>query len=58
MPGQRGGKTYWAIRVSDASAKGGTGRTVPLTKVVMGALIAYRIEFGLAPLPGPGDPQP
>lgn len=52
------GKTYWAIRVSDASAKGGTGRTVPLTKVVMDALIAYRIEFGLSPLPGPGDPQP
>jgi len=45
------GKSYWVIKVSDESAKGGTGRTVPMTKTAMDALVAYRIEFGLLPLP-------
>ena len=51
-------KSYWVIKVGDESAKGGTGRTVPVTQAAMDALVAYRIEFGLPPLPTPGDPHP
>lgn len=43
------GKSYRVIKVSDESAKDGTGRTVPMTKTAMDALVAYRIEFGLPP---------
>lgn len=51
-------KSYWIIKVSDETAKGGNGRTVPFTKEALDALIAYRVEFGLAPLPAPGERTP
>ncbi|MCE3602370.1 site-specific integrase [Massilia sp. P8910] len=52
------GKSFWVIKVDDESAKGGAGRTVPMTKTAMDALVAYRLEFGLRPLPLVTDLQP
>jgi site-specific recombinase XerD len=48
-------KTYWMLRVEGDTAKGGKERTVPVTTVLLDALIAYRQAFGLSPLPGKDD---
>lgn len=45
-------KTYWILKVDGRTAKGGKERTVPMTRALLDALIAYRSAFGLAPLPG------
>ena len=45
-------QTYWVLKVEAESAKGGKERTVPVSTVLLEALIDYRRAFGLAPLPG------
>ncbi len=44
LPDPATGKSSWAIKVSDESAKGGTGRTEPMTKVFMDALLYDKIS--------------
>lgn len=51
-------KTYWVVRVDEADAKGAKERSIPLTRVAMDALIAYRLGFGLPALPAPNEVQP
>lgn len=54
----KSGHTYWIFRVDAANAKGGEERTVPVTRVALDALLAFRQGFGLAPAPRPDDTQP
>lgn len=49
------GPTYWILKVDEEHAKGGTGRDVPMTRVVFEELMAYRSAFGPAPVPEPGE---
>ncbi|RYE68630.1 MAG: hypothetical protein EOO79_03170 [Oxalobacteraceae bacterium] len=51
-------KTYWVLDVVADHAKGGKARTVPVTKVLMDALIMYRMGFGLPAYPAHGDANP
>lgn len=51
-------KTYWVMTVSSENAKGGKERTVPVTSLLMDALIAYRLSFALPPYPSHGDSTP
>jgi len=51
-------RTYWVLEVSTDNAKGGKERTVPVTSLLMDALIAYRLAFGLAAYPAHGDRTP
>lgn len=44
-------RTYWVLKVEADTAKGGKERTIPVSTVLLDALIAYRRAFGLAPLP-------
>lgn len=48
-------KRYWVFLVSEASAKGGTERRVPVTRVLLDALGIYREAFGLGAHPEPQD---
>ena len=43
--------TYWILRVEATTAKGGHGRTVPVSTLLLDALTAYRAAFGLDPFP-------
>lgn len=47
--------TYWVLGVDAATAKGSKERTVPVTPVLLDALVAYRSAFGFAPFPVAGD---
>jgi integrase/recombinase XerC len=51
-------KTYWVLDVAADDAKGGKARTVPVTKILMDGLIAYRMGFGLPAYPSYGDATP
>lgn len=51
-------RTYWVLEVSADNAKGGKERTVPVTSLLMDALIAYRLAFGLSAYPAHGDRTP
>lgn len=51
-------KTYWVFTVSGENAKGGKERPVPVTSLLMDALIAYRLSFALPPYPTHGDSTP
>lgn len=51
-------RTYWVLEVSADNAKGGKERTVPVTSLLMDALIAYRLAFGLSAYPAHGDCTP
>lgn len=51
-------KTYWVLEVSADNAKGGKERTVPVTSLLMDALIAYRLAFSLPAYPAQGDRTP
>lgn len=51
-------RTYWVLEVSAENAKGGKERTVPVTSLLMDALIAYRLAFGLTAYPAHGDRTP
>jgi site-specific recombinase XerD len=51
-------KTYWVFTVSGENAKGGKERPVPVTSLLMDALIAYRLSFALPPYPSHGDSTP
>lgn len=42
---------YWALSVTAETAKGGKARNVPVTTVLLDALIEYRTAFGLGPYP-------
>ena len=42
-------KTYWMFTVSGESAKVGKGSPVPVTSMLIDALIAYRLSFALSP---------
>ncbi len=53
----RNKKNYWVLRIEGDTAKGGKERTVPVTAVLLDALIAYRQAFGLNALPGNDDEQ-
>jgi site-specific recombinase XerD len=46
---------YWIFLVTAETGKGGRERRVPVTRVLLSALMAYREAFGLAPLPAPAD---
>jgi len=48
-------RTYWVFDVVADNAKGGKARTVPVTKVLMDALIMYRMGFGLPAYPAHGE---
>jgi integrase/recombinase XerC len=50
--------TYWVFTVSGDNAKGGRERPVPVTSLLMDALIAYRLSFALPPYPSHGDSTP
>lgn len=52
------GNTYWIFRVDAENAKGGEERTVPVTRVALDALLAFRQAFNLAPAPRPDDTLP
>lgn len=54
----KNGKTYWVFRVAEANAKGGIARSVPVTQAAMDALMAYRLAFGLSPVPSHGERYP
>jgi site-specific recombinase XerD len=51
-------KTYWVLDVVADNAKGGKARTVPVTKVLMDALVMYRMGFGLPAYPAHGETAP
>jgi integrase/recombinase XerC len=51
-------KTYWVLDVVADNAKGGKARTVPVTKVLMDALVMYRMGFDLSPYPAHGEGTP
>lgn len=51
-------KTYWVLDVVAEDAKGGKARSVPVTKILMDAFIAYRMSFGLPAYPSHGDTNP
>jgi len=51
-------KTYWVFTVSGENAKGGKERPLPVTSILMDALIAYRLSFALPPYPSHGDSTP
>ena len=51
-------RTYWVLEVSADNAKGGKERTVPVTNLLMDALISYRLAFGLSAYPAHGDRTP
>jgi len=51
-------KTYWVLDVVADNAKGGKARTVPVTKVLMDALVMYRMGFGLPAYPAHGEATP
>lgn len=48
-------RTYWILKVNEEHAKGGTGRDVPMTRIMFEELMAYRSAFGLAPVPEAGE---
>jgi integrase/recombinase XerC len=50
--------TYWIMHVAEETAKGRVERRIPVTRVALDALIAYRKAFGLPSLPLPGDRMP
>jgi integrase len=48
-------KTYRVLEVKDDTAKGAKNRRVPVSTVLLDALMAYRKAFGLNPLLGNTD---
>lgn len=46
---------YWIFLVTAETGKGGRERRVPVTRLLLSALMAYREAFGFAALPSPGD---
>jgi integrase/recombinase XerC len=51
-------KTYWVFKVSGVNAKRGKERPLPVTSLLMDALIAYRLSLGLPPYPSHEDSMP
>lgn len=50
--------TYWIMHIVADTAKGSVERKVPVSKVALLALMAYRKAFGLTALPLPGEMTP
>lgn len=50
--------TYWVLEVSADNAKGGKPRTLPVSNLLLDALVAYRLAFSLPAYPAHGDSTP